>query len=102
MTRKFKVMSARRLFTMKFDCLDLFFLCALDEEGWNKRELNFCSNSRSEEKRAEKLNFLFLSTYSFFFILKIPTKIKSILIPSFLYTRFSLLDRFSFTMTMLR
>lgn len=102
MTRKFKVTSARRLFTMKFDRLDLFFLSALYEEGWNKREFDFCSNTWNEEKRVEKLKIFYFLPLTFSFILKIPTKIKSILIPSFLYTRFSLLDRFSFTMTMLR
>lgn len=81
-----------------------FFFPLLTKEEWNKRELNFCSETWNEEKRVEKLNFFIsLSIYSFFFILKIPTKIKSILIPSFLYKRFSLLDlRFSFTVTMLR
>lgn len=102
MTRKFKVTSARRLFTMKFDRLDLFFLSALYEEGWNKREFDFCSNTWNEEKRVEKLKIFYFLPLTFSFILKIPRKIKSILIPSFLYTRFSLLDHFSITMTMLR
>jgi len=68
MTQKFKFTSARRLFTMKFNRLDLFLLSALSEEGWNKRKFDFCSNTRNEEKRIEKLNFstsfhLFFSSF---------------------------------------
>lgn len=102
MTQKFKFTSARRLFTMKFNRLDLFLLSALSEEGWNKRKFDFCSNTRNEEKKNRKIKFFYFFSLIFFFILKIPTKIKSILIPSFLYRRFFFFDRFSVTMMMLR